>query len=108
MLLIETRNGDRTLFKETNADGVRRPSRRSWIGLCAASFFLAEECGVALPFVNTYLVECGWGYDTIGAAVGLAGLVSWLMNSPGGFLIDHMRHRRLLMAAASLLVGACF
>jgi MFS family permease len=103
-----TRNENGTLFTETNAVVARRPSWRSWIGLCAASFFLAEECGVELPFVNTYLVECGWGYDAIGAAVGLAGLVSWLMNSPGGFLIDHMRRHRLLLAAASLLVGACF
>jgi MFS family permease len=80
----------------------------SWIGLCAASFFLAEINGVTMPFVNTYLVERGWGFDTIGAAIALAGLISFLMNLPAVFLIDHARHRRLLLAGSSLLVGGCF
>ena len=83
------------------------PSWRSWIGLCAASFFLAEIGGVTMPFVNTYLVECGWGYDTIGAATAFAGLVSFLTHFPAGFLIDRTRRRRLLLAGASLLVGMC-
>jgi MFS family permease len=80
----------------------------SWIGLCAASFFLAEIGGVTMPFVNTYLVECGWGYDTIGAAAALAGLVSFLTHSPAGFIIDFTRRHRLLLAGSSMLVGACF
>jgi MFS family permease len=80
----------------------------SWIGLCAASFFLAEIGGVTMPFVNTYLVESGWGYDTIGAATAFAGLVSFLTNWPAGFILDHTRRRRVLLAAASLLVGGCF
>jgi MFS family permease len=84
------------------------PSWRSWIGLCAASFFLAEMGGVTMPFVNTYLVECGWGYDTVGAAVASAGFVSLLTNAPGGLLIDWMRRRRLLLASASMMVGFCF
>jgi MFS family permease len=84
------------------------PSWRSWIGLCAASFFLAEMGGVTMPFVNTYLVECGWGYDSVGAAVALAGFVSLLTNAPGGLLIDWTRRRRLLLASASLMVGFCF
>ena len=83
-------------------------SWRSWVGLCAACFFLAEVNGVTMPFVNTYLIERGWRYDAIGAAASFAGLVSLLTHSPGGFLIDHTRRRRVLLAGASLLVGACF
>jgi len=82
-------------------------SWQSWIGLCATCFFLAEIGGVTMPFVNTYLRECGWGYDRIGMAAALAGLVSWLMSSPAGFFIDYFRRRRLLLAGASLLVGSC-
>jgi MFS family permease len=89
-------------------DGVKQASWRSWIGLCTASFFLAEMGGVTMPFVNTYLVECGWGYDTVGAAVALAGAISLLTNAPGGLLIDWTRRRRLLLATASLMVGVCF
>ena len=85
-----------------------RASWRSWIGLCAASFFLAEIGGVTMPFVNNYLRKCGWTYDRIGMAGSLAGLTTWLMNSPAGFLIDRTARRRLLLASASLLVGLCF
>jgi MFS family permease len=83
-------------------------SRTNWFGLCAASFFLAEVNGVTMPFVNTYLAECGWGYDMIGAAASLAGLVSLMTKTPAGFLIDFTRRRRLLLAAASVVVGLCF
>ena len=55
-----------------------------------------------------YLRKCGWSYDRIGMAAALAGLTSWLLNSPAGFLIDQTRRRRVLLAGASLLVGFCF
>ena len=80
----------------------------SWAGLCAASFFLAEVNGVTMPFVNTYLQDSGWRFDSIGSLAALAGLVSLLLNLPGGFLIDRSRHRRLFLATASLLVGGAF
>jgi MFS family permease len=102
------RRSNRSVVAAPENETAPLVSWTSWIGLCAASFFLAEECGVAVPFVNIYLVECGWGYDTIGMAVALAGLVSLLMNLPGGFVIDRTRRHRLLMAAASLLMGLCF
>ena len=85
-----------------------RASWQSWIGLCATAFFLAEISGVTMPFVKVYLRQCGWSFDKIGMAAGLIGLISWLTNSPAGFLIDYTHRRRLLLAVASLLVGVCF
>jgi MFS family permease len=64
--------------------------------------------GVTMPFVNAYLMDQGWRFDAIGMIVALAGLISLLMNSPGGFLVDRCRHRQVLMAGAALLVGSCF
>jgi len=93
---------------ESSARGVPAPSLRSWVGLCAASFFLAEMHGVTMPFVNAYLMDQGWRFDAIGMVAALAGLVSLLMSSPGGFLVDRFRHRQTLMAGAALLVGCCF
>jgi MFS family permease len=99
----------------SNKDEIRSPradgrttltsSRCSWIGLCAVSFFLAEVNGVTMPFVNTFLQDRGWRYDTIGAVAALAGLVSLLVTLPGGFLIDRLPCRRLMLALTSLLVG---
>ncbi len=102
------RSGNRNAVLDVRPLAPRMPSRWSWIGLCSTSFFLAEVNGVTMPFVNTYLTDCGWSYGTIGVAASSAGLVSWLMNLPGGFLIDAARHsHRLMLGAAALLVGTC-
>jgi MFS family permease len=87
---------------------VPGPSLRSWIGLCAATFFLAEMHGVTMPFVNAYLMDQGWRFDAIGIIVALAGLISLLMSSPAGFFVDRCRRRQVLLAGAALLVGGCF
>lgn len=99
---------ERPSVLETDAPTEGAASVCSWAGLCATSFFLAEVNGVTMPFVNTYLLDQGWGYDGIGAVTALAGLFSFLMNLPGGFLIDLARRRRLMLAAVSLLVGGSF
>jgi predicted MFS family arabinose efflux permease len=80
----------------------------SWTGLCATSFFLADVNGVTMPFVNTYLHDCGWRYDAIGVVMAVTALISLLMTLPCGLLIDRTLRRRFLLAAASLLVGASF
>ncbi|OWK41942.1 MFS transporter [Fimbriiglobus ruber] len=97
--------------RESPASGLQ-PARAtdwvSWVGLGMVVFFLAEVNGVTLPFVTTYLLENDWSYDAIGVAVSLTGLVSLLVHTPAGFLIDRARHYRAALAVASLVVGGCF
>jgi MFS family permease len=83
-------------------------SLQSRLGLNAANFFLAEVTGVVLPFVNDLLQSRQWRYDAIGLATALAGLGVFLMQAPAGFLVDRLRHRRLLLAGSSLLLGLCY
>jgi MFS family permease len=85
-----------------------RPSRRSRMGLYAANFFLAEIGGVVVPFLSKYLVECGWSDGSVGVAIALGGLGVFVMQTPAGCLVDRIRSRRALLAAASILVGLCF
>jgi MFS family permease len=96
----------------TDIPSVERPgitaSLQSRIGLNAANFFLAEVTGVVLPFLNDFLRERGWRYDSIGIATATAGLGVFLMQSPAGFLVDRIPHRRTMLAAASLLLGVCY
>jgi MFS family permease len=87
------------------ASGV---SRRSLIGLNAANFFLAEVLGVVMPFLGKYLKGAGWSETALGVAISVAGLGVFLMQTPAGFLVDRIRQRRALLAAASIVVGACF
>jgi MFS family permease len=86
----------------------RRPSLESRIGLNAANFFLAEMVGVAIPLLSTFLRQSGWSYETIGIATALSGLAVFLVQTPAGIVVDHLAHRRTLLAAASLVLGVCF
>jgi MFS family permease len=83
-------------------------SLQSRIGLNAANFFLAEVTGVVMPFLNDFLKSRDWRYDAIGLATALAGLGVLLMQTPAGFLVDRVCHRRALLASASLLLGICY
>jgi MFS family permease len=82
-------------------------SRRSRVGLNAANFFLAEMTGVVMPFLGKYLKQHGWSESALGVAISAAGLGVFLMQTPSGFVVDRIRQRRALLAAASLLVGVC-
>lgn len=86
----------------------RRFSPQSLLGINAANFFLAEIGGVIMPFLGKYLLECGWSYGSIGLATALGGLGVFLMQTPAGVIVDRIRQRRVLLAAASLLVGLCY
>jgi MFS family permease len=92
-------------LRHPSARGV---SLRSRVGLNAANFFLAEIGGVVVPFLSKYLVECGWSDGGVGVAIALGGLGVFVMQTPAGFLVDRIRSRRALLAAASILVGLCF
>jgi MFS family permease len=83
-------------------------SPRSRLGLNAANFFLAEVCGVVVPFLSKYLSERGWTDSSVGMAIALGGLGVFLMQTPAGFLVDRVRQRRALLAGVSLLLGLCY
>ncbi len=81
---------------------------RSRIGLNAVNFFLAEVAGVILPFASIYLKQHGWNYDTIGIAIAIGGLGTFLMQIPAGILSDRIKKRRLLLGSTSLILGASY
>jgi MFS family permease len=85
-----------------------RVAARSVVGLNAANFFLAELVGVVVPFLADFLKARHWRYDEVGVATALTGLGVFLMQTPAGLLVDRVRRRRALLAAASVLLGICF
>lgn len=88
--------------------GMKDKAIRSRIGLNTANFLQAEAVGVVLPILNTFLKEAHWRYDQIGVATAVAGLGTLLFQTPAGYLVDRVRHRRELFALTSLGVGLCF
>lgn len=83
-------------------------SRRSYSGLNAANFFLAEITGVVMPFLGSYFKGRDWTEEAIGNAIAIAGLGVFLMQTPAGLIVDRVRQRRTLLAVTSLLLGLCY
>jgi MFS family permease len=80
----------------------------SRVGLNAANFFLAELTGVVMPFLAKLLADRGWRDDAIQYAAAACGLGVFLAQTPAGVVTDRVRDRRVLLAAASVVVGLGF
>ena len=87
---------------------VANPRRLSYLGLNCANFFLAEVGGVIMPFLNDFLHDKGWRYDTIGAATAIGGLGVLAAQTPAGIVVDRSHHPRRLLIAASLALGFAY
>lgn len=83
-------------------------STRSYFGINAANFFLAEMVGVVLPFLAVFLKQQQWPYDKIGIVVALGGLGTFFFQAVAGILSDRIINKRFLLASASLLLGVCY
>jgi MFS family permease len=84
------------------AQPVTAPATRSRRSLEAAGFFLADvQAGVG-PFLGVYLQAHHWQPGRIGTAMTLGGLVALLATVPAGAFVDGTRHKRGLIAFASV------
>jgi MFS family permease len=88
----------------------RRPpaSARSRFALDGVNFFLAGLLGIGAPFLSDLLRDAGWTYGSIGIAVAMPGVAVALLQAFAGFYLDRARHARVILAAASVAVGACY
>ena len=88
---------------------VRPPaSRRSRFALDAVNFFLAELTGIGSPYLSDLLHDRGWGFGAIGIGASMSSLGVTLFQSFAGLLLDRARHPRIILAASSVAVGACY
>jgi MFS family permease len=77
---------------------VRRP-------LDALNFFLADVRGGLGPYLAIYLlVERSWDEATIGIVMSIATIAEILAQTPAGAVVDALRSKRSLMAAAAFAV----
>lgn len=72
----------------------------------ASNFFLADVQTGLGPFVAAYLASEGWAPDHVGRALTTAGLVTVLLQSPAGWLVDRAHHKRTILLLGTLLLAA--
>ncbi len=84
---------------------VLKAKRRSLRALEATNFFLADvQTGVG-PFISAYLAAEGWKADRVGTALTVAGVVTVLLQTPAGGLIDRIRAKRAIVIVGTLVLA---
>ena len=77
--------------------------RLNWI-----NFSLADVGGSIGPFLASYLVGTShWKEASVGLLLLILNIATVVAQAPAGFVIDRMRHKRVLVACASMTVAVC-
>ncbi len=69
------------------------------------NFFLADVQSGVGPFVAAYLAASGWSPDRVGFALTLGGIVTVLLQTPAGAMVDAGRDKRAMLAGAIAGIG---
>ena len=78
---------------------------RSQIGLNCLNFQTAAIQTGFGPYIAVWLTQNGWGLKTIGIALGVGTFAQLIAQVPGGYLVDHIHHKRRVAAAALIGLG---
>src|ERR1700749_1951177 len=81
------------------------PEKKSTRALEATNFFLADVQTGLGPFLAAYLAASGWKAGGVGRALTLAGVVTVVLQTPAGGIVDQVEHRRGLLITATLVLG---
>jgi predicted MFS family arabinose efflux permease len=78
---------------------------RASLGLDALNFFLADVAGGLGPYLAVYLLTVRqWSEAEIGIVMSVAGVAGIVSQTPAGALVDTLRAKRTLIAAAAFAV----
>jgi len=82
------------------------PSQRTLRGLDWLNFLLADvQTGVG-PFLAIYLAGYQWNEERVGLVLTVGGIAGILTQTPAGALVDFLRSKRALVAAAVAALAA--
>jgi MFS family permease len=92
----------------SNAAEIDPGKKGSIHALEATNFFLADVQTGLGPFLAAYLAGAGWEPGRVGVALTLGGIITVVLQTPAGAIVDQVRSKRLILVAASavLAVGA--
>jgi MFS family permease len=91
-----------------NAAEVDPEKKGSIRALEATNFFLADVQTGLGPFLAAYLAGAGWEPGRVGMALTIGGIITVVLQTPAGAIVDQLRSKRLILifASAVLAVGA--
>ena len=82
------------------------PKRRSMRALQWTNFFLADVQAGLGPFVAAYLAGIGWQAGAVGRALTFGGIVTVLLQTPAGWIVDRVAWKRSILVAGSVVLAA--
>ena len=80
--------------------------RHSIRALEAANFFLADVQTGLGPFLAAYLAGAGWEPGNVGVVLTLGGVITVLLQTPAGAMVDRVRSKRMILVFGSLVLAA--
>jgi len=79
-----------------NARTAKVQSSLQWVEWL--NFFLANVQTVAGPFLAAYLAASGWNPGRVGYVLTFGGMITVLLQTPAGAVVDAVRRKRALLA----------
>jgi MFS family permease len=79
--------------------------RKSVHALEATNFFLADVQTGLGPFLAAYLAGAGWEPGRVGMALTIGGIITVVLQTPAGALVDQLRSKRLILVVASAVLA---
>jgi MFS family permease len=72
----------------------------------ATYFFLADVQTGLGPFLAAYLAGAGWEPGRVGIALTIGGLITVVLQTPAGAIVDQLRWKRLILVFATGVLAA--
>jgi predicted MFS family arabinose efflux permease len=94
-----------TAQTETSLANPSHEKKGSIRALQLTNFFLADVQTGLGPFVAAYLASTGWQPDRVGQALTVAGVVTVVLQSPAGWLVDRIERKRLILIAGTIVLA---
>lgn len=78
--------------------------KQSIRGLEATNFFLADVQTGLGPFLAAYLAGAGWNPGRVGIVLTVGGILTVVLQTPAGAMVDRAAAKRLILISAALLL----
>ncbi len=79
--------------------------KKSIQALEATNFFLADVQTGLGPFLAAYLAGAGWDPGRVGMALTIGGMITVVLQTPAGAIVDQLRSKRLILVVASAILA---